>query len=215
MKKCWVLLAAAVLMLSGCSAQPAADGTLEDGGRVIHLSSGFSEVNAYRGETVTLIYGGSGSITLSVPGFEAEASASGEAKVQFKAVETGRFDISVKTSDGTQTGTLIIEELAETDGYKSVDAQAFASAMNGDYLLLDVRTQEEYDEGHIEGALLIPHNELAGRLDEIKEYDKVLVYCASGNRSVAASQILMNAGYKEVYNLAGGYSAWQADIGVN
>ena len=215
MKRLLILLAAALLLLSGCGAQPQADGALQDGGRVIHLSSGFSQAHANRGETVTLIYTGNGSITLSVPDYEAEASGSGKAQVQFKAVETGSFDISVTTDGGTEHGKLIVEELAETDVYKSVDVKEFETAMTGNYLLLDVRTQEEYDEGHIAEAVLIPHNELADRLSEIEGYDKVLVYCASGNRSVTASQILINAGYKEVYNLKGGFSAWQAGVGVN
>ncbi len=215
MKRLLILLAAALLLLSGCGAQPQTDGTLQDGGRVIKLNSGFSEAHANRGETVTLIYTGQGGITLSVPDFETEATGSGEAQVQFKAVETGSFDISVTTDGRTEHGRLIVEELAETDVYKNVDVKEFETAMTGNYLLLDVRTQEEYDEGHIAEAVLIPHNELADRLSEIKGYDKVLVYCASGNRSVTASQILIEAGYKEVYNLEGGFSAWQADTGVN
>ncbi len=215
MKRLFVLLAAAVLMLSGCGAQPQADGVLQDGVRVIKLNSGFSEVHANRGETVTLIYTGSGSMTLSVPDFEAEATGRGEVQVQLKAAETGSYDISVTTDGGTAHGQLIVEELADTNVYKSVNAQAFEAAMTGNYLLLDVRTQDEYDGGHIEGALLIPHNELAERLNEVEGYDKVLVYCASGNRSVTASQILIEAGYKEVYNLKGGFSAWQAGADVN
>ncbi len=209
-----IMFAAAMMMLGGC-VQPEADGKLEDGGRVIALSGDFSQVRAYRGETVTLIYSGDGDVSLSVPDFEAEASGSGEVRVQFKAAKTGSFDIAVTADGGTQTGRLIVEELAETNVYNSVDAQEFEAAMTGDYLLLDVRTQEEYDNGHIEGALLIPHNELSNRLDEVQGADKVLVYCASGNRSVTASQILTEAGIKEVFNLQGGFSAWQTYKGVN
>lgn len=215
MKRLSVLLAAALLLLGGCGAQPQADGELEDGARVISLSSGFADVHAYRGETVVLQYSGNGSITLSVPDFDAQASGSGEVQVQFKAAETGSFDIRVSADGATENGRLIVEELSESDVFKSVDAKGFETAMTGDYLLLDVRTQEEYDKGHIEGAVLIPHNKLADRLGEIEGYDKMLVYCASGNRSVTASQILINAGYREVYNLKGGFSAWQTYAGVN
>jgi rhodanese-related sulfurtransferase len=90
--------------------------------------------------------------------------------------------------------------------------EEFEAAMEGEYLLLDVRTQAEYDEGHINDPTLIPVTELESRLDEISEYkDKpVLVYCRSGNRSVTASNILIENGFSEVHNLLGGIGAWNA-----
>ena len=90
--------------------------------------------------------------------------------------------------------------------------EEFEASMQGEYLLLDVRTQAEYDEGHINDPTLIPVDELESRLDEISEYkDKpVLVYCRSGNRSVTASNILIQNGFSEVHNLLGGIGAWNA-----
>jgi len=210
MKKLIVLILAVVLLLGACSTSKKADGTLEQGVRVIEITSGFTEAHANRGETVALVYTDDGDIALSVPDFDAQNTGNGEVRVEFKAAQTGSFDVIVKTDDGTYTGKLIIDELSDTNVYKSVDAAGFEAAMTGDYLLLDVRTQAEYDAGHIDGSMLIPHTELADRLDEVEGYDKVLVYCASGNRSVAASQILIDAGFKEVYNLKGGYAGWQA-----
>jgi rhodanese-related sulfurtransferase len=91
-------------------------------------------------------------------------------------------------------------------------AEEFESYMQGEYLLLDVRTQEEYDERHIEGSTLIPVGELESRLGEISDYkDKpVLVYCRSGNRSVTASNVLIDNGFTEVHNLLGGIGAWNS-----
>lgn len=88
----------------------------------------------------------------------------------------------------------------------------FEANMTGDYLLLDVRTQEEFSQGYIEGAMLIPVDELSSRLDEIEAYkDKpVLVYCRSGNRSVTASNILIENGFTNVHNLLTGYNGWVA-----
>lgn len=88
--------------------------------------------------------------------------------------------------------------------------QVFESNMQDDFLLLDVRTPEEYAEGHIDGSLLIPVTELESRLDEIAQYtDKsVLVYCRSGNRSVTASNILIENGFSEVHNLLTGFNGW-------
>ncbi len=88
----------------------------------------------------------------------------------------------------------------------------FAANMEGDFLLLDVRTQEEYDAGHIDGSVLIPVTELEARIGEIAEYKdvKVLVYCRSGNRSVTASNILIDNGFTQVHNLLTGYNGWVA-----
>ena len=90
------------------------------------------------------------------------------------------------------------------------DVQTFKSNMEGDYLLLDVRTQEEYDQDNIEGATLIPVAELEARLDELAQYKDtpILVYCRSGNRSMTASQILIENGFEDVHNLLGGIGAW-------
>jgi rhodanese-related sulfurtransferase len=78
------------------------------------------------------------------------------------------------------------------------------------YLLLDVRTQEEYDEGHFEGALLIPNDELEERVVEIEEYEDqlVIVYCRSGNRSSSAAGWLVDQGFTDVYNLETGLSGY-------
>ncbi len=88
--------------------------------------------------------------------------------------------------------------------------EQFESNMKGEYLLLDVRTQGEYDEGHINDPTLIPVDELESRLAEIEEYKNlpVLVYCRSGNRSATAAKILLDNGFQEVHNLLGGIGAW-------
>ena len=75
-------------------------------------------------------------------------------------------------------------------------------------VILDVRTWGEYLSGHIMNATLIPVNELEGRLDELDSQRSILVYCASGGRSSTASQILVDNGFAEVYNMLGGISAW-------
>ncbi len=73
--------------------------------------------------------------------------------------------------------------------------------------LLDVRTPGEFRAGHIEGAKLIPVQELGSRIAEVGSRDvPVVVYCRSGNRSATAARMLRDAGYK-VYDL-GPMSAW-------
>lgn len=77
--------------------------------------------------------------------------------------------------------------------------------------ILDVRNKDEYDAGHIEGAVLIPLNELEKRLDEIEEYkDKpMLVYCRSGNRSSKAVKILLKNDFTQIYHMKDGYMNWK------
>lgn len=88
------------------------------------------------------------------------------------------------------------------------DAQAQMQQAEA-FVLLDVRTPEEYAEGHIEGALLIPHTELEARAGaELPNKElPIFVYCRSGNRSKTASLELLAMGYTEVYDF-GGISGW-------
>lgn len=77
------------------------------------------------------------------------------------------------------------------------------------FIFLDVRTPEEYAEGHIEGSILIPVQELEGRLNELAKDKRVYVYCHSGKRSAAASGILVKNGFTHIENVEGGISAWK------
>jgi rhodanese-related sulfurtransferase len=77
-----------------------------------------------------------------------------------------------------------------------------------DYIILDVRTQDEYNEGHLDKALLIPVDELEGRIDELDQNNPIIVYCRSGARSNRAANILIENGFNEVYDM-GGIMGWQ------
>ncbi len=77
--------------------------------------------------------------------------------------------------------------------------------------LLDVRTPDEFSKGHISGATLIPVDELShniSKLSDVKD-TKIIVYCHSGTRSVAASRILVENGFVPL-NVTGGITAWKA-----
>jgi len=86
--------------------------------------------------------------------------------------------------------------------------------MKRDVLILDVRTQEEFSQGHIEGAINIPVQEIEKMIGELRKYKKyeIIVYCRSGNRSRRASEILVRYGFKNVYNLKGGFIEWSKTI---
>lgn len=78
-----------------------------------------------------------------------------------------------------------------------------------DVFVLDVRQPEEYAEGYIPGAHLIPLGELEDRLGEIPQDQEILVACALGGRSKVAAQLLSERGLLRVFNVLGGTTAWQ------
>ena len=78
------------------------------------------------------------------------------------------------------------------------------------FAIIDVRTPAEYAEGHVEGAKLIPVDELADRLAEVPKDRQLYVYCRSGKRSARAATLLASQGFEKVENVLGGILAWQA-----
>ena len=81
------------------------------------------------------------------------------------------------------------------------------------YIILDTRTQEEYDEGHIPGAILIPYDEIAEKADAMltDRNQLLLVYCRSGRRSKIAAQTLVELGYTNIREF-GGIIDWPYEI---
>ena len=78
--------------------------------------------------------------------------------------------------------------------------------------LLDVRSKDEWDEGHLKGAKLLPASEedFAGKAKAILDPKKpVLIYCRSGKRTVKAAKELRDAGFPTVYEMDGGIIAWE------
>jgi len=76
-----------------------------------------------------------------------------------------------------------------------------------DYIILDVRNQDEYDEVHIDGAVLIPVDTLEGRLNELPKDKPIITYCKAGGRSATAAALLVENGFTEVYDM-GGITEW-------
>lgn len=77
-----------------------------------------------------------------------------------------------------------------------------------DVFVLDVRTPEEYQDGHLPGATLIPLDQLGARYGELPQNETILVYCRSGNRSLQAVYLLENAGFDRVHSLDRGINNW-------
>ncbi len=92
---------------------------------------------------------------------------------------------------------------------RDLAARLQASQSDARPQVLDVRTAEEYAAGHVPGAVLIPHGDVAVRLGELDRTRPVVVYCRSGRRSGLAEGVLREAGF-EVSQLEGSYPAWEA-----
>lgn len=91
--------------------------------------------------------------------------------------------------------------------YKKITSEEAKSIMdqNDNYILLDARTQSEYKEGHIKGAILMPETEIGARAEkELPDKNQtILIYCRSGRRSKIAADILVGKGYSKVYDFGG------------
>jgi len=77
------------------------------------------------------------------------------------------------------------------------------------FAFLDVRTVEEYKDGHVPGAINIPIGELASRLSEVPKNKRVYVYCESGVRATKASNLLMKSGVTNIENVPASMRGWR------
>lgn len=99
--------------------------------------------------------------------------------------------------------------------YKQITQEEAKEMMAKDdgHIIVDVRRQDEYDEGHIPDAVLIPNESITDKQpDELPNLNQIiLVYCRSGRRSKEASQKLADIGYTKVYEF-GGINTWTGEI---
>ena len=101
-------------------------------------------------------------------------------------------------------------ELAEQPFPQTVTVQEANHLRQDGAFILDVRQPDEWEQGHIPGATLIPLGELETRLDEVPDDQMVVVVCRSGNRSAQGRDILLGAGFTQVTSMDGGMNSWQA-----
>lgn len=124
---------------------------------------------------------------------------------QNKEEELNKFD-----KNRTET-----EESKQEVSYKRISQEEAKQLMAQEegYIVLDVRTETEYEEGHIPGAICIPNEMIADEMpEELPEKEQlILVYCRSGNRSKQASQKLAELGYTNIKEF-GGIIDWNGDI---
>lgn len=100
-------------------------------------------------------------------------------------------------------------------GYEQISGEEAKKIMDSEtgYIIIDARTQEEFDEGHIENAILIPEYEISERAEkELTDKNQlILVYCRSGRRSKIAAQALVELGYTNVKEF-GGIIDWKFEV---
>ena len=99
--------------------------------------------------------------------------------------------------------------------YVNITAEEAKQIMDSEegYIILDVRTQEEYDQGHIPGAILISHEEIAEKAEDVltDKNQLILVYCRSGRRSKIAAEALVELGYTNIKEF-GGIINWPYEV---
>lgn len=93
--------------------------------------------------------------------------------------------------------------------FQTISWQDIYKEENKDALLLDIRREEEFECCTIPGSKNIPLDELRERLDELPQDRKIITFCLSGHRSYLACRILLQKGFKNVYNLTGGFKTYQ------
>jgi len=126
----------------------------------------------------------------------------GGCKIQVEAEdneeETAQIE-EVSEEESAQAEEKIISEVNDI----SVEEVYQIISSNQDYIILDVRTPDEFKEGHIEGAILIPVLELDNRLGELPKDKPIITYCRSGIRSRNAANILVENGFTQIYDMGG------------
>lgn len=121
---------------------------------------------------------------------------------------TATAESSAASESSGTSGSATTEAPLVVDGYRQINQTTAQKMMeeNENYIILDVRTEEEYNDGHIPDAVLLP-NESIGETDDIEllpDKDQLIfVYCRSGRRSKEASKKLADLGYTNVYEFGG------------
>ena len=130
------------------------------------------------------------------------------------------FSCGCMKENNTNNDTTTIENTTEAStinslGYEQISGEEAKRIMDTEegYVIIDARTQEEFDEGHIENAILIPEYEISERAEkELPDKNQlILVYCRSGRRSKIAAEELAKLGYTNVKEF-GGIIDWEYEV---
>ena len=120
------------------------------------------------------------------------------------ACNSGESDAKVENTEVQKAVSIVQEDITVE--------QASEMIKNGDVIVIDVRSEDEYSSGHIDGAIIVDINSVGFEegLAELDKSKKYIVYCHSGKRSARSSYIMADSGFENIYNVLGGISAWKA-----
>lgn len=111
--------------------------------------------------------------------------------------------------------TLLASSCSQAQNVKELSVSDFEKKMASipTKTILDVRTADEYQRGHLQDAILIDYykSDFKQQLSKLDKNKPVFVYCASGGRSGSASDVLSDMGFKQIYDLQGGMNAWKRE----
>jgi rhodanese-related sulfurtransferase len=120
---------------------------------------------------------------------------------------------SCSTNSSVNSSDLQTSVLNSQETIKSISTSISRDMVkeNKKLIILDVRTPEEYFEGHIENAINLDVNSttFATEITKLNKESEYLVYCRSGNRSLVASELMKKSGFKNIFNMEGGFTAWR------
>ena len=157
---------------------------------------------------------------------EAEKAAPGGGESgESGQVSTGAVEPAAEGQKSGQPGTPEVEpgpkvkqekeKQQEKAEYHKISGDEAAAMIGQDAVILDVRTEEEFDGGHIPDAVLLPYDEITAEIAEKILPDKtkkVLIYCRTGRRSAIAATALLDLGYTAVYDFGGITTDWNGEI---
>jgi len=132
-------------------------------------------------------------------------------KIFFGALIFVSLSLLLLLGSSTACAAELTPPLPGAPNYINIDVEKAHELIEGnpeEIILLDVRTEGEYNAEYISGAINIPLSDLENRIDELDSSKAIIVYCQSGGRSRAASETLAQRGFI-VYNMEGGINAWK------
>ena len=203
------------IILPGCSKKmefndEKLSGSIIEGIRQIPLDLKEKEYifHVYRGDYVQFLPADNKSANLKIPdiGVDVFIPIENNDQPYIKFKEPGTFGFTLNGNKGTiYVHNYIRENYTEVS---SKEAKELILKINP--IILDVRTYKEFKSGHLKDASLLSLHIIQGQMKEITRYRNrpVLVYCATGNRSTVASKLLLDNGFKKVYNLRQGIKGW-------
>ena len=101
----------------------------------------------------------------------------------------------------------------QTPKVEVLEKAEYEALVERGYALIDVRTPEEFKEGHIKGALNIDvkSESFVNEIQKLIPSDTLLIYCRSGRRSQYAAQVMVSFGFQKIYDLEGGFLRWESE----